>query len=464
MSYYSDIFSITIKGDKDGVIRMLNAAIRNVGTGNVISENDDVETMIRKLKEEDGKHLLRLSILDLMDEECLKDNVIQEKKATFEETLKYYQDIRDGKVSFESQDEEKYAMYKADDYLDNMFDGRFIDIVGLDMIGDTLEVRMEFYVGEEPPMSYPDWASWEDVCRLYRLRVVVDDDEYRNGGFLAFCGATIYEMEDGIAKKTVIKPELSLREYVDSMDKLVRMAPERYWIKKAMDMEVRISEMQDVLSETKLYIALDNLHATDGHLQVPEGVTIISDVTWKYGDKIKSIYIPASVKVINKESISSSNIETIEISPDNPCFCSVNNCILNKEKTALLIGCKGSVIPDGITEIEDSAFSRCRGLKDVRIPASVTRIGSSAFSLCSGLTMIVFENGLKNLGIYAFNGCTSLASVALPETLEDLPLRCFYSCTSLTDVILPEHLKDSDNKAFENTPYGGGVEDDELPF
>lgn len=469
MSYYSDIFSITIQGDKDGIIRMLNAAIRNVGSGNVISENDDVETMLLKLKAEDGKHLLCVSVLDLMDEDCLKDKLIQEKKTAFEEKMKYYQDVRDGKVLFESPEDENDAMYEADEALENMIDGRIIDIINVFMNGDgSAEVMMEYYVAEEL-FSYTssDWAGWDDVCRLYGCQVVIDDDEYLNEGFHKFCGTTIYGVEDGTVEKTIVEPKLDIQDYIRAMDALVKMDSLRYRERKIKDMEVKIAELQAELSDEKLLVALENLHETDGNLQVPDGVTRISEVTWKYGEDIKSIYIPASVSSINKHSISSSNIETIEISPDNPYFCSVNNCILNKEKTVLFIGCRGSVIPEGITEIEDSAFSGCRGLVEVRIPSNVTRIGMNAFRSCSGLKKITFENGLKDLGIYAFIECTSLASVVLPETLDHLPLKCFSGCTSLKDVTLPEHLKVSDNEAFENTPYGGGVEErknPELPF
>lgn len=459
MSYYHDNFSITIQGDKDGVIRMLNAAIRNVGTGNVIKENDDKEIMNDKLKGEDGKRCLCVAVLDLMDEECLKDKVIQEKKATFEERMKYYQDVRDGKVSFESQEEEERTCFEADDYLDNMYDGRIIDIIGVFMNSNgSAEVEMEFYAGEE--LSYyksSDWVGWDDVCRLYGCQVVIDDDEYLNEGFHKFCGTTIYEMEDGSVKKTRVEPKLDIQDYIRTMDALVKMDSGRYQGRKIKDMEVKIAELQAELSNEKLLVALENLFKTDGHLQVPEGVTRISEVTWKYGKDIRSIYIPASVKVINKHSISSSNIETIEISPDNPYFCSVNNCILDKEKKTLFVGCSGSVIPDGITEIEDSAFSDCKGLESVTIPSSVTKIGNNAFRDCIGLHELVIEEGLQKIGGFAFICCTSLSKVTLPESLEYIYRSAFASCTSLTEVILPSGLKLCPEGVFQDTPYASAV-------
>lgn len=452
MRCYCDIFYITIRGEKACVIRMLNAAIRNVGTGNAIMENDDVETILQKLKEKGGKHLLRVSKLDLLDEECLRDAVVQEKKKAFEKKMRYYQDVRDGKVSFESDEDESYAMYEADDALDNMYDGRLIDIVSIDVHDEVFEVGMEFYIGEEP-FSSSDWAMWDDICRLYGCRIVIDDDEYLNTKYNAFYGTVIYEMEDGGVKNSHIVPELHLREYIETMDNLIKMDPARYQERKILDMEAKIRKMQAELSREKLLVALSHLDDTDGHLQVPEGVTDISEVTWKYGKKIKSIYIPASVKVINNHSISGSDIKTIEISPYNPFFCSADNCILNRERTVLLIGCGGSVIPDGITEIGDSAFSCCDGLERITIPSSVTRIGNYAFEKCSGLRELIIEDGLQEIGGLAFTGCTSLADVTLPDNLKKSLGDVFRGTPFAGDV--PQNVSGEKNRTYD---------DSELPF
>lgn len=470
MKYYSDIFSINIVGPKEGVVRMLNAAIRNVGTGNVVTEDDNIETINEKVKEDDGGYGLRISILDLMDEQCLKDSIILEKKLAFDKKREYHKAVLAGEVKFDSEEDEEYAYWKAQEESEGMCDGRFIDILKVLEVDGVYEVKMEFYIGEDS-ISSPDWAGWDDVCRLYGCKVVVDDVEFLNGGFLRFCGTTICEMEEGKLKKTRIEPKLDIYGYIYAFKELCKMAPEHYRQIKIQDMEAKVRALQTEISREKLSILLEQLDDTQGHLDVPEGVTYLSDVMWPYKDKFRSIYIPASVDTINKYAISSSNLESIEISPDNPNFCSVNNCILDKDKTRLLIGCKGSIVPEGIIEIENSAFSGCRGLEKITIPSHIKKVGNHTFCDCTELVELVIEDGVESLGWASFSGCTALTSVVIPDSLTNLPTQLFEGCTSLTDVTLPKHLEEKADDAFKNTPWGGFEEvpaktanEDDLPF
>ena len=108
-----------------------------------------------------------------------------------------------------------------------------------------------------------------------------------------------------------------------------------------------------------------------------------------------------------------------------------NNCLLSKDGTVLILGCKTSVIPDSVTGIDQDAFSGCSGLKSIEIPNSVTSIGDWAFSRCSGLKSIEIPNSVTSIGDWAFYCCSSLSSLTLhydnllnlsPEIANKLPL------------------------------------------
>lgn len=76
------------------------------------------------------------------------------------------------------------------------------------------------------------------------------------------------------------------------------------------------------------------------------------------------------------------------------------------------------VLPDGITEINQYAFSGCTGLTSVVIPDSVKSIGYMAFIECKGLTSITIGNGVTKIGASAFDGCSELASITYNGTIK----------------------------------------------
>ncbi len=77
---------------------------------------------------------------------------------------------------------------------------------------------------------------------------------------------------------------------------------------------------------------------------------------------------------------------------------------------ATLGGCPVKAIPDGM-------FSGCEGLTGVVIPDGVTQIGNSAFSGCSGLTDIVIPDSVTSIGDRVFDGCSSLETISIPPHL-----------------------------------------------
>ncbi|MBP0973723.1 MAG: leucine-rich repeat protein [Oscillospiraceae bacterium] len=71
------------------------------------------------------------------------------------------------------------------------------------------------------------------------------------------------------------------------------------------------------------------------------------------------------------------------------------------------------VIEDGVTNIEEWAFSSCMSLDSVTIPDSVTSIGVSAFYGCAALESITIPDSVTSIDAEAFDDCTALTSITI---------------------------------------------------
>ena len=158
-------------------------------------------------------------------------------------------------------------------------------------------------------------------------------------------------------------------------------------------------------------------------ITIPNGVTTISNNAFNSAG-LTSIAIPASVTSIGSLAfMGCTSLETITVDEGNAIYESPGDCnaIIDKTKTSktLVIGCKGTTIPNNVTSIGDDAFENCTGLTIIEIPASVTSIGASAFYNCSGLaSVIVHATSVPTLGSVAFDrNASSGRKIYVPYSL-----------------------------------------------
>ena len=96
------------------------------------------------------------------------------------------------------------------------------------------------------------------------------------------------------------------------------------------------------------------------------------------------------------------------------------------------------VIPAGVTGIVDRAFEHCSGLRVVTIPDSVTDIGREAFAFCDSLTKILIPASVTGIGERAFEGCRSLETAVFSGTVKDFGDHVFTGCDALRVLKLPD--------------------------
>lgn len=108
-------------------------------------------------------------------------------------------------------------------------------------------------------------------------------------------------------------------------------------------------------------------------------------------------------------------------------------------------------IPDGITEIEDGAFSGTGfRLESVIVPEGVKIIGERAFAHCDNLKKIVLPDSLETLGNRAFLNCGYLKSVVLGNGLREIGNGAFWLCSNLKRIKIPKSVKRIGDYAFED--------------
>ncbi len=111
------------------------------------------------------------------------------------------------------------------------------------------------------------------------------------------------------------------------------------------------------------------------------------------------------------------------------------------------------VIPDSVTHIYPTAFSKCKLLETVKLSANLAAIGYEAFYSCTNLTEITIPETCLQIGTAAFAKCTALTSVVIPEGCMALYDEVFAYCTALSEITLPDTLIQIGYDAFYDTAY-----------
>ena len=201
--------------------------------------------------------------------------------------------------------------------------------------------------------------------------------------------------------------------------------------------------------------------------------TSVSNVPWhEYRQQIKSVIIENGVTSIGSEAFRKcGNLDKVVI-PGSITKCSMyafadcpklitaggteSGCNIEFGWTSeipdrALYGCNSLTtlqLPEGITMIGASSFSRCGQLRSLTIPDTVTSIGDFAFYRCYYLLKVNIGENVKSIGEYAFCECYDLISVNIPDSVINIGDYVFYECSSLTSVTIGENVTSIGVSAF----------------
>ena len=234
--------------------------------------------------------------------------------------------------------------------------------------------------------------------------------------------------------------------------------------------------------------------------EIPSGITKIEQYAFAYAQGVKSVVIPSGVKYLEEFSFANSSLESVTIPSsvisihpyaflecdnlknllgDNTHFISADRKFIYDPdarfpNTIYFFAGKDDTsyeIPEGITCIENYAFSNCQKLKSITFPESLFQIRGFAFQGCDNLESVngkyatTDHKGYKNeagtlmflvpnidddfvvpddvtaLGSELFANRHTLKSVTMGDNVTEFGDYVFENCKALKKVVLSANLK-----------------------
>lgn len=141
-----------------------------------------------------------------------------------------------------------------------------------------------------------------------------------------------------------------------------------------------------------------------------------------------------------------------------PRYKTVDGILYSADMKTLIICPTGKtgtvVIPDGVTRIRKSTFSRSK-ISKVIFPDSMISLQNEAFYGCEYLAEIDFGHGIEQIGgngnQHIFSGC-SIKKLVFPPQVKEIGINAFFLCGKLKEVIFNEGLETIQRGAFSSCP------------
>lgn len=173
---------------------------------------------------------------------------------------------------------------------------------------------------------------------------------------------------------------------------------------------------------------------------IPEGCETVYG--FENNSTLRSVTIPASVKVIGSEAFRS---------------CTALEKVIFKGTFIKKIGDRAfgscplleSVTLPTVEAFGLEVFSYSMGLTEVEFTGNTKRIGNGMFNMCKSLQSVKFPNGLTEIGTQAFY-YTALKTVVLPDSVEIIGINAFSECKVLEYVKLSKSIVSIGENAFSN--------------
>ncbi len=180
-------------------------------------------------------------------------------------------------------------------------------------------------------------------------------------------------------------------------------------------------------------------------LIIPEGVKRIGDYAF-YSCSFETLVLPSTLEYLGDQVFAyNTNLRRVVFLGGDfkvLSYCTFLRCTALEEVA----------LPEGLTEIEMSAFRYCTSLQGITLPASLKTVGPYAFESCISLEKVDFAEGseLETIDRYAFSNIP-VQTFDFPKGIKTIGNYAFYY-SGLTKITVPASLETFGNFAFAYCP------------
>ena len=288
-------------------------------------------------------------------------------------------------------------------------------------------------------------ASYKEKLEMYKAEKIMENENFLEETLSAGTDYLQYNTKKAEEKGTI---KTIIPEFEDKYLGKLEVIKGELFLTSTDKKEVQAAKIAgiefnpyDITEEGELQSSNTNLElmSPDGTLTIPSNVSKIGYGAFSNVEGLKTIIIPGTCKIIGEKAFANNQTlekviiqEGVEIIEDS----AFKEC---RNLTAVEMS-------DSVTKLGNYSFYFDQKLNNINLAKGLRNIGDYALHGTS-IEEIEIPEGIKEIKNNGFSKCKKLYKVVLPKSLEEIDANAFLECNNLTNIEINENNK---NFKFKN--------------